>query len=701
MEREFDGSKVTFGPGPTIHSVETVFESRTVILTNFPDASSLEDILQLFETPNGYKRVVFDPKVAPLTARIEFSSVKQAVEASEYLGRKELHGVKLNARMDNARITMDTGSLRSTKVKVSWFKPTRIAWCHYKLHLQARNAVDRLQGKTFDKHKLSIALQPINRNYRGSCYSIEIKGLPLEFNEDDLKRFCRAYSVTVGGDSFDGPSSYKQVERVLRTYGTIESIEAANDTGKSNKLVLFAHYREWSEAENSYKALHLQPQSFLRHSKLMVENVHSIRYDIQRPRYEVLKGEILKLQGRQPPGCKLRIYDGTDSNTICVRGYSSSAKALASLKISIEALVQGETLGLDDGSTPWEDQWTRVDVQNALLSLATENGCWIKFDTIHRRVVLFGSPASCKALRLTLLQAFETQRKRRHVIPLDVPMTRGLIKGGLFRIEQIVGEGKSSLDISHRTLTIEGLDKTVVEVKGFLHALQQPSQSQSGPTCPVCLGDPVNPTTLGCSHAYCTECITHYLKTQSTSRSPSCFCLFTEDNEPCGNPIATDVLRRLLTPEEEEGLFKAVYLDYIHSRPKEFLYCPTPDCPTIYRRTTDVLLCPKCMNKICSSCEVKYHDGITCAEYQEELKKELAVIESWKKDLDVRSCPSCKTNLQKEGGCNHSRCTCCSRHICWVCMETFEDSKSCYIHMGARHAGIGLSAREDGKFGNR
>jgi hypothetical protein len=692
MEREIDGSRVTFAPGPIIHSVETVFESRTVILTGIPDVSSREDILQLLRTPFKYRRFNFDPKITPLMARLEFSSAKQAVEASEYLHGMKLHGVGICARIDCTRVATDTGSFRSTKVKVSWFKPTRIAWSHYNTYSRAQKESKRLHGLLFDTNKLSVTLQS-SAPIQSRSFSIEIKGLPLKFKEENLRKFCHTSSVTVGNHSFDGPGSYKEVEQLLRRHGSVESIEIAEGSSRSKKLTLFAHYREWSEAENACKALQSQPQPFLRYSHLMLENVHAIRYNICKPQYEVLKWELLKLQRRQPPGCKLRIYDETKTDPVCVRGYSSSAKTLASLKISVEVLLRGEALKLTDGSIPWEDRYLRNEAQEPILALASEHQCWIKFDTVHRRMVLYGSPADCKTLRSVLIQPFEDQRKQSRIISLDTPTMRGLFTGGLSRVEQILGEGKARLDIGRRTLTLEGSDSALIETHNLLQTLNQPRLLHFGPSCPVCLEAPSIPTVLACGHAYCTECITRYLKAQSTNRTPNCCCLFVEHDKPCAHPVSTDVLRRLLTPEEEGRIFKALYLDYIHSRPKEFIYCPAADCPIVYRRAAGVLRCPSCLTKICSSCEVEYHDGFTCGEYQEVLKKELAVMEVWKKELGVRSCPDCRTNLNKEDGCNHLLCTHCNRHICWICMQTFGDDKSCYAHMGTEHPGMWLPQR--------
>jgi hypothetical protein len=42
----------------------------------------------------------------------------------------------------------------------------------------------------------------------------------------------------------------------------------------------------------------------------------------------------------------------------------------------------------------------------------------------------------------------------------------------------------------------------------------------------------------------------------------------------------------------------------------------------------------------------------------------------------------------KSEGCNHMECHACKIHICWKCLETFEEGAACYAHMTAMHDGF-------------
>ena len=34
---------------------------------------------------------------------------------------------------------------------------------------------------------------------------------------------------------------------------------------------------------------------------------------------------------------------------------------------------------------------------------------------------------------------------------------------------------------------------------------------------------------------------------------------------------------------------------------------------------------------------------------------------------NTQQCPSCHTAVQRNGGCNHMRCSVCNEHFCYVC----------------------------------
>ncbi|KIY46940.1 hypothetical protein FISHEDRAFT_46252 [Fistulina hepatica ATCC 64428] len=210
-------------------------------------------------------------------------------------------------------------------------------------------------------------------------------------------------------------------------------------------------------------------------------------------------------------------------------------------------------------------------------------------------------------------------------------------------------------------------------------------------TCPVCFCDPdANHIVLECAHAYCRECLINLCSSRSASASAfSPLCCVAES---CNCAIGYATLRQVLSPTEEIRLLDASFTAHINSQANQFHYCPTPDCPVVYRSDQGgtILQCPACLVRICPRCTVEYHEGLTCMEHLDIVSGGVQLLDKWRRENGVKSCPNCGVDIQKSDGCNHMACTVCRTHICWVCMETFRDSESVYNHMNRAHGGIGL-----------
>ncbi len=179
-----------------------------------------------------------------------------------------------------------------------------------------------------------------------------------------------------------------------------------------------------------------------------------------------------------------------------------------------------------------------------------------------------------------------------------------------------------------------------------------------------------------CGHVYCRSCLQHLLRSTPSSGFVSMHCIAEKPDEDktgsCGMAIPYDTIRELLSGDEEDKLLEASFLSYINERP-EFHYCPTPDCQMIYRTGSDgtVLRCPSCLARVCSACHVEFHEGLDCASYRDNLSGGDDAYRKWREQNNVKACPKCKTDLEKNGGCNHMTCPRCRTHMCWVCMQTF------------------------------
>jgi ariadne-1 len=82
-----------------------------------------------------------------------------------------------------------------------------------------------------------------------------------------------------------------------------------------------------------------------------------------------------------------------------------------------------------------------------------------------------------------------------------------------------------------------------------------------------------------------------------------------------------------------------------------------------------------CGVTFCFRCGVETdHRPNSCRMFGEWAKKQAGGDTSLNDQLIAtisRMCPKCNTSIQKNGGCNHMKCTLCAYHFCWLCMGKF------------------------------
>lgn len=271
----------------------------------------------------------------------------------------------------------------------------------------------------------------------------------------------------------------------------------------------------------------------------------------------------------------------------------------------------------------------------------------------------------------------------------------------LVKLRRHLGYENAWFDLTNQQLVVQGdEDAQKVAQLAVLHAQQRISRHPAGNDdgCPVCFSEPSHPVSLPCGHTWCKGCLVGYLHASVDSKSFPLTCL--GDSARCAEPIALSTAQRLLSTDEFDAVVNAAFVAHVQQHPSEFHYCPTPDCPQVYRTATAaaaasarprasaaVLQCPSCLARICAHCNTEAHEGGSC---QDRNPEDELLFEQWKMGHDVKSCPGCKVPIERAAGCNHMTCASCKIHICWVCLETFAQSAEVYDHMRGLHGGIGL-----------
>lgn len=209
--------------------------------------------------------------------------------------------------------------------------------------------------------------------------------------------------------------------------------------------------------------------------------------------------------------------------------------------------------------------------------------------------------------------------------------------------------------------------------------------------CPVCLCEVEECFQLeACAHKFCRSCLVDQL--ESAMRGHDGFPVFCA-HEGCGMHIWLTDLKSLLPCERLEDLFRASLGAFVASSGGTYRFCPSPDCPSVYRVSDTGMVggpfvCGACYAETCTKCHLEYHPYVSCERYKEFKEDPDLSLKDWCKGKEhVKSCPVCGFIIEKVDGCNHIECR-CGRHICWVCSESFSTSDECYGHLRLVHLTI-------------
>jgi len=192
---------------------------------------------------------------------------------------------------------------------------------------------------------------------------------------------------------------------------------------------------------------------------------------------------------------------------------------------------------------------------------------------------------------------------------------------------------------------------------------------------------------LQCGHKYCLNCIGEHLLHQHKSKKYPLQCPACPKADPIEMELVVEIIKEMeghnyLSANKiaQEAMSKTVY------QASGGQSCPTADCTYFvviegnYKRVP----CPMCKRDFCAKCRVTWHDGITCATFQENEEAQLLSGGRYR-------CPnqSCRALCEPEPyGCRHMVCTVCQCHYCSLCKEVCRDTQATYEHCNRMHQGI-------------
>ncbi|CAL9155770.1 ATP-dependent RNA helicase DEAH11, chloroplastic-like [Musa acuminata AAA Group] len=392
-----------------------------------------------------------------------------------------------------------------------------------------------------------------------------------------------------------------------------------------------------------------------------------------------------------------------DNGSYRVKISANSPKNIVDLRRPLEQLTQGKTI-THSSLTPAVLQllFSRDGVA-CLKTVERETGTYVLYDRQNLNIRVFGPPKEVSAAEKNLVHSLLTLHENKL---LEIPLQGRSLPPNLMKevvqrfgsdlqgLKENVPGAEVTLSTRRHTLYVRGDKELKQRVEDLIsevalsinqnRVIERPPES----CCPICLCELEDPYKLeACGHTFCRACLENQLESTIRSRDGFPLCC---TKVGCQKLILLIDLRSLLSFEKLEELFRASLSAFVASSDGTYRFCPTPDCPNLYRvapleEEVGPFICGACLAETCRKCYLEYHPFVSCERYMEYKEDpDLSLAEWCRGKENVNNCPSCGLTIEKTEGCNHVECR-CGRHICWVCINSFRSSDECYSHLRSVH----------------
>lgn len=675
----------------------TGFESRWVHLGNIAGtvtSAALNELLAPYKVDN-----VHLPQSSgkSMTVKVQFASTADAIKAVT-----DLNGIEAFHRMISAKLAINNSTsgstvLTDTDAQLIWECPFRVGYVGYDTLQEAKAAIDSLNG--FPKDYLVVTAQLYEGLPCIGAYNVIFKQLPASVTEEGLRKFANSKSVMLGRPNYQSLNkAVNSIRSRLEECGTVTSFDVIPPPYRDGLVKAWARFTSPAEARAAQDDLdHRRPKA-IGHTTLSCRHVVSLSHVLNAESYRKMREDIgwLRWSWQRRYGFSVSIREKNkdhlaDDSPAFIRLSSERPELMSCLKYEFEQLLHGETITLDK-----KPLWDDFLVAKAGLAYIAElqaqyPGIQIQVQNNRRVISLWGPIVMRHRARQDIVRKImELKAQQFWKIPLSGKLLGIYCSAELSTLQGLLGVENCILDIGERVLVVRGNElafRTACKSVQDAQDRQGDEVSTSGAICPVCFGEPVVPVPLACGHQWCRTCLTGYLTSAVENKMFPLKCL--GNDAACTQRIPLGLSRKLMSAGDFNAVIEAAFWVYVHSRPGEFHHCPTPDCTQVYRSAPPnaVLQCPSCLVRICPSCRIESHDGMTCEERDVADDK---LFKEWTSNHDVKSCPGCKAPIERSEGCNHMTCTRCQSHICWECLATFPRGQGIYEHMRVQHGSIGL-----------
>lgn len=209
---------------------------------------------------------------------------------------------------------------------------------------------------------------------------------------------------------------------------------------------------------------------------------------------------------------------------------------------------------------------------------------------------------------------------------------------------------------------------------------------KDAPTCGICFDAARDPLVLEhCRHAYCRACLGAYLRLKILRGSvyPLC-CRDVADHARnaaaaiCGREIAPADVARAVPPDVWRK-YQRFKLQRDHRGARECPHCAHMQVFPQASAAKPTCVCGACGRAFCFVHSAAHAPDEACAHFERAhaaaeapSRAEVARI--------AKPCPSCGSDIEKAGGCDHMCCTACAATFCWICGAALRDGAAMRTH---------------------
>ncbi|CAJ2667894.1 pre-mRNA splicing factor ATP-dependent RNA helicase-like protein [Trifolium pratense] len=384
---------------------------------------------------------------------------------------------------------------------------------------------------------------------------------------------------------------------------------------------------------------------------------------------------------------------------------ANATRTVAEVRRRLEELSRGKIIEHDSLTPAALQLLLSRDGISLKCSIQQETTTYIIFDRHNLNLRIFGSPDKIALAQQKLIQSLlSIHEKKQLVIPLrgrNLPsdLMKQVVKNfgpDLHGLKEKVPGAYLKLNTRQQSIFLHGnkelkprVEEIALEIARSGHHLVE--RLDTGPSCPICLCDVENGYQLeGCGHLFCRLCLMEQCESAIKNQGSFPICCA---HKGCGDPILLTDFRTLLSNDKLDELFRASLGAFVASSSGSYRFCPSPDCPSIYRvadpdTASEPFICGACYSETCTKCHIEYHPYLSCERYRELKDDPDSSLKEWCKGKEqVKSCFACGQIIEKIDGCNHVECK-CGKHVCWVCLEIFTKSDECYDHLRTIHMTI-------------